>query len=73
MIKFVIPGRGDLSVKNLILDLNGTIAFGRNISKGVKKRIFLLSKYQNFFIVTADTNKNAEQLLSGTTLKRLEC
>ncbi|MBN1225480.1 MAG: ATPase P [Deltaproteobacteria bacterium] len=65
MITLAIPGREDLSVKNLILDLNGTIAFDGNISKGVKKRISLLSKHLNIFIVTADTNKNAEQLVKG--------
>jgi len=65
MIKLAIPGREDLFIKNLILDLNGTIAFDGNISKGVKKRISLLSKYLNIFIVTADTNKNAEQLVKG--------
>ena len=63
MLHFTIPGRGDFVIKNLILDLNGTIAFDGNIILGVKKRLPLLANHVNIFVVTADTNKNAEQLV----------
>ena len=63
MLHFTIPGRADFVIKNLILDLNGTIAFDGNIIPGVKKRLPLLANHVNIFVVTADTNKNAEQLV----------
>jgi soluble P-type ATPase len=65
MLNFNIPGRGEFVIKNLILDLNGTIAFDGNIITGVKKRLSLLANHVNIFVVTADTNKNAEQLVKG--------
>ena len=65
MIHVTIPGRGDLIIKNLILDLNGTIAFDGNIITGVKKRLSLLARHMNIFVITADTNKNAKQLVKG--------
>lgn len=65
MIRLTIPGRQDLFIKNLILDLNGTIAFDGKIPRGVKKRISILARHLNICVVTADTNKNADQLLKG--------
>ncbi|MEA3360098.1 MAG: hypothetical protein U9R17_11940 [Thermodesulfobacteriota bacterium] len=65
MLNFNIPGRGEFIIKNLILDLNGTIAFDGNIITGVKKRLSLLTNHVNIFVVTADTNKNAQQLVKG--------
>jgi len=68
MLHFTIPGRGDFVIKNLILDLNGTIAFDGNIITGVKKRLSYLVNHLNIFVVTADTNKNAEQLVKGLNI-----
>ena len=72
MLHFTIPGRGDFVIKNLILDLNGTIAFDGNIIPGVKKRLSLLANHVNIFVVTADTNKNAEQLVKDLNVTLLK-
>jgi P-type E1-E2 ATPase len=63
MIEITIPGKGNYTIENLILDLNGTIALDGTIIKGVKEKVALLSQKLDVIVVTADTNKNAERLL----------
>ncbi|HUU39637.1 MAG TPA: hypothetical protein VMW42_01715 [Desulfatiglandales bacterium] len=63
MLEITIPGKGKYTIKNLILDLNGTIALDGEIIRGVKERVAELSRKVDIFVVTADTNKNAEELL----------
>jgi len=62
VIEITIPGRGNYTIKNLVLDLNGTIALDGKIIRGVKERVAMLSQKLDVFLVTADTNKNAELL-----------
>ena len=69
MIKITIPGRGNYAIKNLILDLNGTIALDGNIIGGVKEKLAMLSQKLDIFLVTADTNKNAERLVRDLPVK----
>jgi len=69
MIKITIPGRGNYAIKNLILDLNGTIAVDGNIIGGVKEKLAMLSQKLDIFLVTADTNKNAERLVRDLPVK----
>jgi P-type E1-E2 ATPase len=63
MIEITIPGRGNYTIKNLVLDLNGTIAVDGNIIGGVKEKLAMLSQKLDIFLVTADTNKSAERLV----------
>ena len=63
MIEITIPGRGNYTIKNLVLDLNGTIALDGKMIQGVKERVAILSQNLDVFLVTADTNKTAERLL----------
>lgn len=63
MIDITIPGRGNYTIENLILDLNGTIALDGRIIKGVREKVAKLSQKLDVIVVTADTNKNAEELL----------
>ena len=57
MMKTQIPGWGELEIKNLILDFNGTIAKDGKVLEGVKE---LLGKIHEagieIYVVTADTN-----------------
>ncbi len=62
MIEITIPGRGNYTIENLVLDLNGTIALDGKIIRGVKERVAMLSQKLDVIMVTADTNKNAELL-----------
>ena len=63
MINITIPGRGNYTIENLILDLNGTIALDGRIIKGVREKVAKLSQKLDVIVVTADTNKNAEELV----------
>jgi len=63
VIEITIPGRGNYTIKNLVLDLNGTIALDGKIIRGVKERVAMLSQKLDVFLVTADTNKTAERLV----------
>jgi len=50
-----IPGRGQLEIKNVVLDVNGTVAVDGNIPKEIRSK---LSKFQGKFrvyLLTADT------------------
>jgi len=63
VIEITIPGRGNYTINNLVLDLNGTIAVDGNIIGGVKEKLAMLSQKLDIFLVTADMNKNAERLV----------
>jgi P-type E1-E2 ATPase len=63
MLEIKVPGKGKYFIKSLILDLNGTIALDGEIVSGVKEKLAELSQNVDIFVVTADTNKNAETLL----------
>ena len=63
MIEIAIPGRGNYTIKNVVVDLNGTIAVDGNIIQGVKEKMAILSQELDIFLVTADMNKNAERLV----------
>ncbi len=56
MITLDIPGRGRLTLKNIVLDFNGTIALDGIILPGVKERLKALSADLDIYVLTADTN-----------------
>jgi len=62
LIEVTIPGRGSYKFKNLMLDLNGTIALDGEIIEGVEEKLQLLSRLLNISIVTADTHGSAKRL-----------
>ncbi len=61
MIELQIPGRERLIIKNLVLDLNGTIALDGKTIEGVGDRLQALNRRLDILIVTADTRERAEQ------------
>ena len=69
MIEITIPGRGNYTINNLVLDLNGTIAVDGDIIGGVKEKLAILSQKLDIFLVTADMNKNAERLVKDLPVK----
>jgi P-type E1-E2 ATPase len=74
VIEITIPGRGNYTIKNVVIDLNGTIAIDGKIIQGVKEKVAMLSQVLDIFLVTADTNKNAEHLIRDLpiTLYKIE-
>jgi P-type E1-E2 ATPase len=55
MIELSIPGRGDIRLAHLTLDLNGTLALGGRLIDGVAERLQALQEHVTLFLLTADT------------------
>lgn len=56
MIELSIPGRGDLSLEHLVMDVNGTLAVDGILLDGVAKRIGALRNRLTVHLLTADTH-----------------
>ncbi len=61
-IKVRVPGRDDLVIENIVLDVNGTIALDGKLLAGVAERIGRLRQLARVVIVTADTHGEAVRL-----------
>ncbi len=59
MISIDIPGWENITIENIVLDLNGTIATDGKISVDVKEKIKALSQKAKVYILTADTQGTA--------------
>lgn len=55
MIFFSIPGRGNFTISNIVLDYNGTIASDGRIIEEIKPLLAQLKEKANIFVITADT------------------
>ncbi len=55
MIELQIPGRGRITIENVIFDYNGTLAVDGVLSPVVKARLNRLAERLNVYILTADT------------------
>lgn len=62
MIEIEVPGKHSFSVENLLLDANGTITFDGVIIDGVKQRLAELGAKLNVYLITANTQNNADYL-----------
>ncbi|MCM3664514.1 haloacid dehalogenase [Mesobacillus subterraneus] len=65
MLELNIPGRGQFNLHHLVLDFNGTIAFGGVLISGVEERIQLLSREIEIHVITADTNGSVVRQCEG--------
>jgi P-type E1-E2 ATPase len=59
MISIEIPGWENITIENIVLDLNGTIATDGKISVDVKEKIKSLSQKTKVYILTADAQGTA--------------
>ncbi len=71
MISIDIPGRGLYELKNLVLDMNGTIAVDGIIQDDILERIGRLSKVLDIYLITADTHGKLESQ-KGKIAARIE-
>ena len=60
-----IPGWGEIDVKNIVTDLNGTLAVDGRIPGEVRQKIASISKSVKVYILSADTQGTADQEVSG--------
>lgn len=65
MLQINIPGIGDLTLTDLILDYNGTLALDGILISGVKDKLINLSSQFNIHIVTGDTHGTAREQLAN--------
>ncbi len=55
MIEIQIPGFGQLELKHIVLDYNGTLALDGKLLAGVKDRLIKLAQIFQVHVLTADT------------------
>lgn len=62
-MKHIIPGQGEIELKTIILDLNGTLSVGGVVPEGVKERLDQLKEigYKVLFF-TGNTRNDADDL-----------
>jgi P-type E1-E2 ATPase len=56
MIALDIPGRGQLQLEHLVLDVNGTLALDGILLEGVASKLATLRKVLSIHLITADTH-----------------
>jgi len=62
MIELTIPGRGEIRLEHLVLDVNGTLAVDGHLIDGVLKRITSLRDRFMVHLLTADTHRRQQQI-----------
>ncbi|MDD3022760.1 MAG: ATPase P [Syntrophomonadaceae bacterium] len=55
MLQISIPGREDIELHHLLLDMNGTLTVDGLLAEGIKERIEFIKTKMNVFMLTADT------------------
>jgi soluble P-type ATPase len=65
MIDIRIPGFGQVALKHLVLDFNGTLACDGILSDGVLALLVRLSRDLEIHVVTANTHGNAAAACKG--------
>jgi P-type E1-E2 ATPase len=60
MIELTIPGRGNMVIEHLVMDVNGTLAVDGILLEGVAKRIGTLRDRLTVHLLTADTHGRQE-------------
>lgn len=69
MIKIEIPGINDLSIENLVLDYNGTIACKGKVIPGVMEKLQQIKSKVTIYILTADTYGTVKKEFENTGIE----
>lgn len=69
MIEFTIPGRGRMRIKNIVFDVNGTIAIDGKIDEKIKKKLEKLAQKVTVILLTADTFGTIEKEMGKIGIK----
>lgn len=69
MIRVEIPGYGDVEIKHVLFDYNGTLAVGGYVAAGVREMLGQLAKLVDIYVITADTFGSVQAELAGEPLK----
>ncbi len=73
MRKIIIPYHGEITIKNVIFDINGTIQFKGHISEELVQKFEELKKFYNIFLVSSDTRGNLKNIAKklGVNFKKV--
>ncbi len=63
-MRYEIPGYKTLTIENVVMDFNGTIAVDGVIKEAVKQRIIRLAEYYRVYVLTSDTQGTAARELA---------
>jgi len=55
-----IPNYGEISIKNVLFDMNGTIQFEGKLSEKLCEKFNLLKKFYNVYLISSDTRGNLD-------------
>ena len=69
MIRLNIPGNADAAIKNVVFDMNGTLAEDGVIKNSVKQLLIELSKNADIYIITSDTFGSAADSVKDLNVK----
>ena len=64
-----IPGRGELSITNVLFDLNGTLACDGVIADSTRERLNRLGESLTLYVMSADTFGTLEQMAAGLPIQ----
>jgi P-type E1-E2 ATPase len=71
MIKFEIPGDGELILKHLVLDVNGTLAIDGQLIPGIADLLSSLRDHLDIHLLTADTHGKQSEIDQELDLKAI--
>ena len=63
MVEITLPGKTELTIENLVLDYNGTLAVDGKPLPGIKEKIREVSSLLKVFILTSDTHHSVRSHL----------
>jgi soluble P-type ATPase len=69
MLSITVPGFGSVTMENLVLDYNGTLAVDGVLLPGVKAALNTLAAQLSVYVVTADTFGKAAGGLEGVNCR----
>lgn len=67
-----IPNYGKITLKNILLDLNGTIQFYGHISSKTRRSIKKLKKFFNIYLISADTRGNLKEIATKLSVNYIK-
>lgn len=71
MLKIIIPGQNDLSIKNIVFDFNGTLATDGRLKPELKEMLSEIKKFSDIYILSSDTYGSVQNECKGIGIKIL--
>ncbi|TXT65221.1 MAG: hypothetical protein BAJALOKI3v1_120028 [Promethearchaeota archaeon] len=69
MKKLYIPNCGEILIRNILFDVNGTIQFSGSISKDLIPKFQKIKEIYDVYLISADTRGNLEELANQLQVK----